>query len=177
MMRDDIAIRPYRSDDAQALYAAARESLEELSPWLPWCHAHYSLSEAAQWATLQEQHFAESREYAFAIVDSAGRFLGGCGLNQINPIHRFSNLGYWVRSSEMGKGVAPAAIRRLAAFAFAHTNLVRLEILCAVGNSRSGRAAEKAGAIREGHLHDRLLLRGQAYDAVMYTLLRSRWSP
>jgi RimJ/RimL family protein N-acetyltransferase len=176
-MRDDIAIRPYRSDDAQALYEAARESQQELSPWLPWCHAEYSLSEAENWATLQEQHFAERREYAFAIVDSGGRFLGGCGLNQINPIHRFANLGYWVRSSEMGKGVAPAAIRCLAAFAFAKTNLVRLEILCAVGNSRSGRAAEKAGAIREGLLRDRLLLRGQAHDAVIYTLLRSRWSP
>jgi ribosomal-protein-serine acetyltransferase len=174
-MGTDIAIRPYRHDDAQSLYEAARESLDELMPWFPWCHAEYSLKEAEQWTASQEQLFVAGSEYAFAIVNPAGRFLGGCGLNQIRRIHRFGNLGYWVRRSEMGRGVAAAAIRSLAGFAFTQTDLIRLEILCAAGNSRSQRAAEKAGAMREGIVHDRLLLGGQVHDAVMYALVKSRW--
>ena len=90
------------------------------------------------------------------------------------PLHRFANLGYWVRSSAAGRGVAPAAVRLLADWAFRETDLLRLEIVAAVGNRRSQRVAEKAGAIREGVLRDRLLLHGQPHDVVIYAILRLR---
>ena len=86
-----------------------------------------------------------------------------------------ANLGYWVRTSQAGRGVAPRAIRHLASFAFAETDLQRLEIVCAVGNQRSQRAAEKAGAHREGILRARLFVHGQPHDAVMYSIVRSSW--
>jgi RimJ/RimL family protein N-acetyltransferase len=167
-------IRPYEAADAPALYAAARESVAEVHPWLAWCHPGYTLAEAVEWARSQAElagtHPAE--EHAFAIVGPNGRFLGGCGLNQLNPIHRFANLGYWVRTSAAGRGVATEAVRQLAAFAFASTDLVRLEIVCAVGNERSQRVAERAGASREGILRHRLILHGRPVDAVMYGLVR-----
>lgn len=171
----DVLIRPYRADDAPELYAAARESREEVFRWLPWCHPEYSLDEAREWIASRGHAFSEGLEYSFAIVDGDDRYLGGCGLNMINPVHQLANLGYWVRSSAMGRGVAPAAIRRAAGFAFERTTLVRLEIVCAVGNVRSQRAAERAGAFREGVLRDRLLLHEQPVDAVMYSIVRSRW--
>ncbi len=171
-MAEEIRLRRYDAADAEALHAAAEESVAEVFPWLPWCHPGYSLEEAQQWAASCEQPFVDGREYHFVIVDSIGRFLGACGLNQINPINRFANLGYWVRTSQTGRGVAPAAIRRLATFAFTETDLQRLEIVCAVGNHRSQRAAEKAGAQREGILRARLFLHGQSHDAVMYAIVR-----
>jgi RimJ/RimL family protein N-acetyltransferase len=144
----------------------------EVFPWLPWCHPDYSLAEAVEWIGSRAPLASQGLEYSFAIVAPQGRFLGGCGINQINPIHRFGNLGYWVRSSETGRGVAAEAIRQLAEFAFAGTGLERLEIVCAVGNERSQRAAERAGAQREGVLRSRLLLRGTPVAAVMYSLVR-----
>lgn len=172
----EVLLRVYRSDDAQALYTAACESREDVFRWLGWCHPNYSLAEAREWVASREHAFKEGIEYSFAIVDPAGRYLGGLGLNMINRLHQFANLGYWVRSSETGRGVAPAAIRRAAAFAFEKTTLVRLEIVCAVGNVRSQRAAERAGAFREGVLRDRLLLHHVPIDAVMYSIVRSSWS-
>ena len=174
-MTPPISIRPYRADDAPALYEAAVESVNEVFPWLEWCHPGYALEEAEAWAGSCEKLSAEGLEHNFAIVDAEGSFLGGCGLNQINRAHRLANLGYWVRTSHAGRGVAPAAVRLLAGFAFAETDLVRLEIVCAVGNRRSQRAAEKAGAVREGVLHDRLCFHGGPHDAVMYAILRSAW--
>ena len=174
-MTPPISIRPYRADDAPALYEAAVESVNEVFPWLEWCHPGYALEEAEAWTGSRGALFAEGTEYNFVIVDAEGGFLGGCGLNQINRHLRFANLGYWVRSSKAGQGVAPAAARLLAGFAFAETDLVRLEIVCAVGNRRSQRAAEKSGALREGVLHDRLFFHGQPHDAVVYAILRSRW--
>jgi len=175
MEMTEVQIRPYVAEDAALLYAAARESHADVFPWLEWCHAEYKLEEAKAWTEARPRLFAEGVCYDFVIVDSAGAFLGACGLNQVNRVHRFANLGYWVRASAAGRGVAPAAIRRLARFAFTETDLVRLEIVCAMGNTRSQRAAEKAGASREGVLRARLLVHGRPHDAVMYSIVRAAW--
>ncbi len=166
------SIRAYAPEDAQALWDAARESIGEVYQRLAWCHPQYSAAEAEKWIDSRAPLAALGREYTFAIVDTDGRFLGGCGLNQINRIHRFGNLGYWVRTSATRRGVATEAVRQIAKFAFAKTDLVRLEIVCAMGNDASQRVAERAGAVREGVLRHRLLLHGQAVDAVMYSLVR-----
>ena len=165
-------IRPYRADDAQGLFEAARESIGDVFPWLEWCHPDYSMAEATEWASSQAARATGSAEFVFAVVGSNDEFLGGCGVNQINPIHRFANLGYWVRSSATGRGVARAAVRETAQLVFRKTDLVRLEIVCAVENRRSQRVAEAVGAVREGILRSRLLLHGKAVDAVMYSLVR-----
>jgi ribosomal-protein-serine acetyltransferase len=168
----DCRIRRYDPEDAEALWEAVRESGPELSPWLPWCHDGYSLADAHEWVSGHAQPAAPGQELAFAIEGQDGRFLGGCGINQINSIHRFGNLGYWVRSAATGRGVATSAVRQVADHAFRTTDLVRLEIVCAVGNPRSQRVAERAGATREGVLRSRLLIRGKPLDAVMYSLVR-----
>lgn len=165
------AIRLYREGDAEHMHPAARESVAEISPWLGWCHSEYSLEDARAWVASQEELAKQGLGYTFAIWNE-GRFLGGCGINQINKANRFANLGYWVRTSAMGKGVAPAAVRLVAEHAFRETDLMRLEIVCAVGNVRSQRVAEKVGAVREGVLRNRLLLPSGPSDAVMFSLVR-----
>jgi RimJ/RimL family protein N-acetyltransferase len=172
---EGIRIRPYEPDDSAGLYAAALESVADVFPWLPWCHPGYSLAEAEEWTRSRPRLFKDGEAYDFVIADASGRFLGACGLNQINRDHRFANLGYWVRSSDTGRGLASAAVGHLAAFAFSQTDVLRLEIICAVGNTRSQRAAEKSGATREGVLRDRLFLHGQSHDAVVYSIVRSKW--
>lgn len=164
-------VRLYQQGDAEHLHAAAVESVAEVYPWMGWCHPQYSLDEAREWVTAQEQLAEQGLAYEFAIF-SEGRFLGGCGINQINKANRFANLGYWVRASAMGQGVAPSAARLVAEYAFRKTDLIRLEIVCAVGNVRSQRVAEKAGAEREGVLRNRLCLPSGPSDAVMFSLVR-----
>lgn len=168
-------LRTYTPDDASELHAAVRESLAELSVWMDWCHPGYGLAEAQEWASSRSALAAQGLEYDFAIVGPDGAFLGGCGINQINRIHRFGNLGYWVRTRATGRGVATAAVRLLAEWTFAHTNLARLEIVCAAGNEKSQGVAARAGAVREGILLDRLLIHGRHSDAVMYGITRGTW--
>jgi ribosomal-protein-serine acetyltransferase len=170
------SLRAYDPADAEAIYAAVRESVAELSVWMPWCHAGYALAEARDWTASRQALAAQGLEYNFAIVGSDGAYLGGCGLNQINRAHRFGNLGYWVRTLAAGRGVATAAVGLLADWGFRNTDLARFEIVCGVGNERSQRVAERAGALREGTLHDRLLIHGRPHDAVMYSITRNRWS-
>src|SRR5207247_8079258 len=119
-------------------------------PWMPWCHPDYSIEESRYWLEAQVPAFQQGTSFEFAVVSADGRYLGGCGLNQIDRANSRANLGYWVRSSATGRGVATAAVERVRKWGFDQTTLVRLEVVIAIGNIASHRVAEKAGALREG---------------------------
>jgi RimJ/RimL family protein N-acetyltransferase len=168
----NVLIRLYEECDAEVMTAAARESTGDVLPWMPWCHAEYSASEALCWIRAVRDGHAAGTMHEFAIVDAAGRFAGGCGINQISLGTGVANLGYWVRSSVAGRGIAPAAVLQLASWSFQHTPLHRLEIVAAAANRRSQRVAEKAGAHRDAVLRKRVLVNGAPSDAVLYSILR-----
>jgi RimJ/RimL family protein N-acetyltransferase len=167
-----IRLRPYRGEeDAQELYEAVRESLDEMQPWMPWCHANYSIEESREWLAARSEVHEQSTDFGFRISDvRSDRQLGGVGLGHFNP-HRAANLGYWVRTSATGRGVATRATRLLARFGFEELKLVRIEIVAAVGNLASQRVAEKVGAVREGVMRKGLLIRDVAHDAVLTSLV------
>ena len=169
-----VLIRPYQPDDVPLLYEAVRESINELAPWLPWCHPDYALEESRGWIETRAEAWARGTEYDFAMIDPAhGRLLGGCGINTLNRANRFANLGYWVRTNRTRRGVATAAARCVAAFGFRELGLIRIEIVAATANTASQRVAEKLGATREGVLRNRILVRDQMHDAVMFSLIPS----
>jgi RimJ/RimL family protein N-acetyltransferase len=158
--------------DAEPLLEAVRESLTELCRWMAWCHVGYSEADAMQWISSQAQAREAGTAFEFLIVGDNGRLLGVCGINGIDTVNRFANLGYWVRTSETQRGIAVQAVKLLASWAFENTDLQRLEIVVAVGNEASQRVAERAGAFREGTLRSRLCIHGTVHDAVMHSIMR-----
>ena len=169
---DIVAIRPYRPSDVPLLLEAVQESMKELHEWMPWCHPEYNVHDSEEFLATREAEWRDGEHYSFVICARAnGFFLGGVGINFINRVHNFANLGYWVRTRATRRGVAPAAVRLAARFAFTELKLSRLEIVTAIGNRSSQRVAEKVGAVREGQLRRRLLLDGQPHDAVLFSLV------
>jgi RimJ/RimL family protein N-acetyltransferase len=172
LVDDRVRLRPYAQSDVAALVEAARESVAEAYPWLPWCHPSYGVEDALDWIGAREDQWALDRDYSFVVEDVVtARFLGGVGLNQIDRLHRRANLGYWTRTSACGRGIATRATRLAARFGFAELGLVRLEILASVDNRASQRVAERAGAVREGVLRSRLVMHGRVQDAIVFSLV------
>lgn len=164
-----IVLRPPTEDDTPHVFEAANSSRNEIGKWMPWCHAEYSLADAETWI---RETIASSSEHSFVLWDESEEFcLGTCGLNDINTKHRSANLGYWVRSSHVGRGTAPAATLKVAQFAFDQLELVRVEIVVAVGNGASQRVAEKVQATREGIIRNGLVHGEKALDAWMFSLI------
>lgn len=173
-----LGLRPIGPADTQDLFEASLESIAEVSQWLPWCHPDYQVKESAEWTARAAELWKRGLEFQFAIRDrKTERYLGGCGLNHINPIHGFANLGYWVRSSAAGQGVASAAAILVARFGLEELELQRIEIVTDVSNAPSQRVAEKLGATREGVARQRLRLHGKPSDAVMFSLVLSDLRP
>lgn len=50
-----LLVRTYRAEDADALYEAVRESIAEVSVWLPWCHENYSIEESREFVSSRAQ--------------------------------------------------------------------------------------------------------------------------
>ena len=166
-------LEPFVPAHAEALCEAALESVAEVGRWLPWCHEGLRVEDVRAWIDEQVTGREEGTSYEFAIVGEDGRFLGSCGVNHVLREHRLANVGYWARSSQAGRGLVPRAVRRLVTWAFAETELERLEVLCSVENLRSQRAAVKAGARREGILRRRLRIHDRSHDTVVYSFVRS----
>jgi ribosomal-protein-serine acetyltransferase len=167
-----IILRPYTLEDVDALYEAAIESVETVYPWLPWCRPDYRREESEEWIKAQIENWDKLVDNSFAIFDNEGkRYLGGCGLNEIRPDRRYANLGYWVRKSEEGKGIATRAARLIGRIGVEHFQICRIEVVAAIGNFGSQRVAEKAGAFREGIIRNRIFLDGKLHSAVLYSFI------
>jgi RimJ/RimL family protein N-acetyltransferase len=164
--------RPFTPDDAPAFVDAVVESSSTLAPWMPWANPHYAEAEARAWIERCQQGWSDRSGFEFGIFDAAsGAFVGGCGLNQINRLHEYCNLGYWVRDSFHRRGAATEAVRTLSRFGFDELKLGRIEIVIGVGNTASLGTARKAGAIEEGVARNRLKLGDRFVDAHMLALV------
>src|SRR5262249_4374515 len=128
--------------------------------------------ETVAWVESRPAAWEAKTDFSFVVQSESGVILGGCSLNRIEHGNGTANLGYWVRTSATGRGVAARATELLRSWAFAYTELHRLEIMAAVDNLGSRRVAEKVGATREGILRQRLILRGHKHDAALYSILR-----
>lgn len=167
-----VSLRPYRPEDAEPMLVAVHESSDQVSPWLPALSTEMPLVEVTSYIAIQKQLSESGEAYNFVIQDHAtGQILGGIGLTQINIRHRFANLYYWVRTSRIGEGIAGRAVRLAARYGFVEIGLARVEIVVAVENFASQRAAEKAGARKEGILRRRIALPDKLHDAFVYSLI------
>jgi len=169
-----VLLRPFHLNDADETYTAVRESLAELKPWMSFAHDGYSLQETKEFIRLTRARWEEGTLYAFVITDQkSGSVLGGISLSHIHPVYHLCNLGYWVRTSRRGEGIAVRATRLAAQHAFEKVGLIRVEIVIALENTASRRVAEKAGAHYEGVLRNRMVVGREIHDAHMYSLVPS----
>ena len=161
--------------------AAVDESRASLTRWMPWCHAGYGRADVEHWFAEADRMWRERSAFHMWLQD-AGRVLGVIGVHDIQLYgKREGELGYWVRLSARGRGVAATAIRTMAAFAFNDLRLARASMRVRLDNVSSRRAAERAGARYEGALRHGIVQGEARFDAALYALLPDdlgrTWAP
>ena len=172
------SIRPYRLDDVDEVYAAADESRQHIAKWMDWMTPEYSREHAEAWVKQAVAWWENEVNFEHVIVDDAdGSIAGSCGLNHLDRVNGFCNLGYWVRTSKIGQGAALQATQLLRDFGFETLGLNRLEIVIAEGNLHSRQVAERTGAVYEGLQRSRLKIFGRVHHAHMFALLNPSVNP
>jgi len=166
---------PKRLDAADVL-VAIEESHAELARWQLWAREiptqpaiemHIARTRAA-WE-LREQHL-------FHIYNHAERFLGTCGLEKIDWGLSAFEIGYWLRTSVVGKGYMTEAVAALVSEVFDRCQGRCVVIKCDSLNERSAGIPRRLGFQLDGVLrNERLNAQGEPQDTMVWSKMRKEY--
>lgn len=168
-------LRPWRSDDARALYALARD--ERVGPAAGW-PPHRSVEESAE---VIRTVFGAPETYAVVLRESDS-IVGCIGLiapaaSNIAIAADEAEVGYWLGVPYWGRGLMTEALRTLMRRAFETLGLSALWCGWFDGNCRSQRVQEKCGFRYLRTEHDQLWpLTGAVVTEHISRLSREEWA-
>ena len=159
-----------RAGQGAAVNEAVVESHAELKRWMPWAQKLQSVEESEAYCREAQAkwHARETLDFCF-LGRGDGRLVGKGGLHTIDwSVPKFE-IGYWIRTSCVGRGYASEAALALARFAARELGARRVEITCNALNAASRRVAEKCDFALEGILRNsRRDCAGELADSCMY---------
>jgi RimJ/RimL family protein N-acetyltransferase len=167
-----LVIRCWDPKDADALDEAVAESVGELRHWMQWA-ADPIVEPTVELLRRFRGGFDLGHDFLLALFSPDEReVVGGAG------IHTRSEggleIGYWVRTSRTGQGLASEAAAALTRVGIERCGVARMDIQVEPENEPSLRVARKLGYREIGVLPRQLapLVRGgRRRDAVLFTLL------
>ncbi len=160
--------------DGPAVNAAIIESQESLKQWLPFADPLPSLQQSEENVRRAHAQFLLREDLRLHLFHKTTRhFIGSSGLHRINWDAGRFEIGYWLRTSESGKGYMTEAVKGITHFADEYLHAERLEIRCDPRNRQSCRVAERAGFHLEAKLvNEKADQDGSLRDTCIYTKLR-----
>ncbi|MEU8814132.1 GNAT family protein [Actinoplanes sp. NPDC048796] len=159
-------------DDAAEIAALLRANRAFLTPWEP-VRPEEFFTDQGQRRLITEtlRQYEGGATLPHVIVDD-GRIVGRIMLTGIarGPFQS-CHLGYWVAEAANGRGLASAAVGRIAGLAFGELGLHRVEAGTLVHNAASQRVLERNGFRRYGLAPRYLRIAGEWQDHVLFQLL------
>lgn len=158
------------------MFAAIDESRPELQYHVLGPTRPHSVLEVEQLIERSKQQRRQRQGYYLGIFSSpTNQFAGNVNLHDIGTRNRSGEVGYWVRTSQAGKGIATAATALIILFGFKELMLHRIVLRAAVDNPASWRIAEKLGFVYEGTQRDEQLLPRGWVDLKCYSMLETEY--
>ncbi|WP_019029981.1 GNAT family N-acetyltransferase [Colwellia piezophila] len=109
--------------------------------------------------------------FSLGITELAtGEKLGSIGIRIVNHDAKIGEVGFMIRPSAQGKGIASEALSLLKDYAFAELTLNKLTATCSVNNAGSYKLLEKLGFEREACLRQNTLINNILVDDYVYGL-------
>jgi RimJ/RimL family protein N-acetyltransferase len=168
-----LLIRSPLPGDGPEVYAAVRESLAELVPWMPWPKEHRTVEDSEASVRRARARFLERSDLMLVLFQKGTQTLvGSSGLHRIDWAVPKFEIGYWCRTRFTGRGYITEAVRGISAFAFDVLGARRVEIRCDGRNLASARVAERAGFTLEGELRNNEVdTEGAPRDTLVYAMI------
>ena len=173
-------IRCYDPGDATALVEAVTTSLDHLLPWMPWAaYEPQTVEQRIGFIRACRADFDADVNYTYGIFDrEEARVLGGSGLHPRGGAASLE-IGYWVRSDALRRGIATEVTAVLTRVAFEVCGVERVDIQIDPENERSTGVPRKLGFVHEATLRRRLDAKkegGPRRDSLLFTMVRDELS-
>ena len=177
-MTERVVVRCWEPNDAPLLKEAVDSSLVELRPWLPWAlNEPQTVEEKVQLLRRFRAQFDLGEDFVYGLFSrDESEVVGGSGFHRRVGEGAFE-IGYWIRSSRAGQGLATEATAALTRIGFEVCEVDRIEIHCEPENERSLRIPRKLGYAEEARLRRRLYPApgGEPRDVVVFSLFRDTY--
>ncbi len=176
-IKDQLQLRMFTIDDAEALFELTMASKPYLREWLGWLDYIETVDDSKRNIEGRIKGLMETGGYpkSFAIMYQ-GKLAGTIGFNDIDRGIKCGTIGYWLGQDFQGKGIMSQALETLIEYGFRDLGLNKIEIRVATGNSKSRSLPERLGFRQEGVLRDAEWLYDRYVDHVVYGLLRAEWT-
>ena len=164
-------LRCWEPDDAPALKEAVDSSLDHLRPWMPWAADEpQTLEQKVELLRNFRGRFDLDQDYVYGILSrDESEAVGGSGLHTRHGEGALE-IGYWIRESRIGAGLATEVSAALTRVAFEVCEVDRVEIRVDPPNERSRKIPLKLGYVEEATLRRRL--EPGPRDVVIYSIFR-----
>jgi RimJ/RimL family protein N-acetyltransferase len=174
-----VVARCWEPRDAPLVKEAVDSSLEELRPWLPWAlDEPQTVEEKVKLLRRFRGQFDLGEHFIYGLFSrDESEVVGGSGLHRRVGEGAFE-IGYWIRSSRAGQGLATEVTAALTRVGFEICEVDRIEIHCEPENERSMRIPRKLGYAEEARLRRRLYAPpgGEPRDVVVFSLFRDTYA-
>lgn len=162
-------------EDAEAMFALTDSSRNYLREWLPWVDDTKSMADSRVFIEGTKKKFAENKGFQVGICYQ-NEMAGVAGFHEVDWSHRNAEIGYWLGEGFQGHGLMTKTCRALINHAFYKWELNRVQIRCAVGNTRSCAIPERLGFTKEGCIREAERLgEGHFVSLYVYGILKSEW--
>ncbi|MDD2283308.1 MAG: GNAT family protein [Eubacteriales bacterium] len=168
-----LVLRPLSLDDAQDMYAYARDPL--VSRYVPW-EVHRGIEDTFAYLNTVVEDQLAGLVSSWAVVSKAeDRMVGTAGYVWWQPEHSKAEIGYVLARRLWGQGLISEAAKTIIDFGFTRMELNRIEARCFEANIASARVMEHCGMTFEGKLRDYLRVKGTFCTFRFYSILRREW--
>jgi RimJ/RimL family protein N-acetyltransferase len=170
IVTERLVLRCWDPHDAPLLKEAVDSSLDELRRWMPWAkHEPQTLAEKVVLLRRFRGRFDLGEDFTYGIFSrDETAVVGGTGLHPRVGQDAFE-IGYWIRTSRVGAGLATEAAAALTRVAFELCGVDRVEIRVDPENERSRAIPVRLGFGEEATLRRRLRY-PEPRDVVVFTL-------
>ena len=173
-IREGFELRLRTKADAEAFFKVTDKNRVYLRQWLPWVDATKTVNDTQKYIESSLSKFKKKESIDLGIWYE-DQWVGSMGFHYWDKSNRKDTIGYWLAEDFQGKGIVTDAVRALIKYGFEKMNLNRIEILCAVENTKSRGIPERLGFKNEGVTRQCEWLYDHFVDSVSYSLLASEW--
>ncbi len=171
---ENLLLRIPHPGDGVEMHEAIVESAEHLRVWVPWAKPQITVDEEEAEQLKKRYNFLQRKEMYFNMfLKDTGKLVGVIALWNIDwEVPKFE-IGYFLRTSSEGRGLATEAVNGITQFAFEHLGAMRIQITSPDQNEPSWRVAERAGYKLEGIIcNDYRNVDGNLLDSRYYSKVR-----
>ena len=169
-------VRCWEPRDAPLVKDAIDSSVDELRRWMPWAlNEPQTLEQKVQLLREFRGQFDLGEAFVYGLFSpDESEVVGGSGLHKRVGADAFE-IGYWIRTSRAGQGLATEVTAALTRVGFEACEVDRIEIQCEPANERSMRIPRKLGYTEEARLRRRLYAPpgGEPRDVVVFSMFRA----